>query len=282
VIRESLILAGREAKKWFGRRAVSILSVITPLMWIALFGKSFNLGGLIGVDVDIPGVPPAIAEAIRAALQSRIESIFGTLDYFTYVTSGMIVVFTLFQSSFGAVGTVFDKRLGYMTRLLVAPISRASIYAAKLLGTLLRITVLSILLIAVAIPMGFQFKEGISPLDLVAAWLIILLLASGFSSIFLAIAFKAENQEVIFATANLVNLPLMFTSSAIFPVKQMPTWLQEVARVNPITYAADLVRYHLIGYSLESYTGELAYLAALASLLLLAGFLLSMRGLEEM
>lgn len=282
MLREALILAGREAKKWFGRRAVFVISIITPLMWIALFGKSFNIGSLIGVDIEIPGLPPGVAEAIKAALQERVKSIFGTLDYFTYVTSGMLVVFTLFQSSFGAVGAVFDKRIGYMTRLLVAPISRASIYLAKLLGTLLRITLLSALLLAVAVPLGFQFKEGIGPLDILATWGIILLLAAGFTSLFLAIAFKADNQEVIFATANLLNLPLMFTSSALFPVRQMPEWLQSIAKVNPVTYAANLVRYHLIGAPLDTYTHDLLYLLGLSIILILAGFALSMKALEEL
>ena len=282
MLREALVLAWREAKKWIGRRAVFVISIITPLMWISLFGKSFNIGSLIGVNVEIPGLPPGVADAIRAALQERVKSVFGTLDYFTYVTSGMLVVFTLFQSSFGAVEAVFDKRIGYMTRLLVAPISRASIYLAKLLGTLLRITVLSALLLAVAIPLGFQFREGIGPLDILAAWGVMLLLASGFTSLFLAIAFMADNQEVIFATANLLNLPLMFTSSALFPVKQMPEWLQSIAKVNPITYAANLVRYHLVGTPIESYTHDLLYILVLSVALIVAGFTLSMKALEEL
>ncbi|MGH8245634.1 MAG: ABC transporter permease, partial [Gammaproteobacteria bacterium] len=46
---------------------------------------------------------------------------------------------------------------------------------------------------------------------------------------------------------NLVNLPLMFTSNALFPTSQMPEWLQVIARVNPITYAAGTVRGLILG-----------------------------------
>jgi len=40
----------------------------------------------------------------------------------------------------------------------------------------------------------------------------------------------------------LITLPLMFASSAYFPITQMPEWLQVIASVNPISYTIDAVR----------------------------------------
>jgi ABC-2 type transport system permease protein len=48
-----------------------------------------------------------------------------------------------------------------------------------------------------------------------------------------------EMPQAIF---QLVTLPLMFASSAYFPIAQMPSWLQAVASVNPISYTIDAVR----------------------------------------
>ena len=254
-----------------------LISIATPLMWIALFGKSFNPFSI----AEQPGLPQQLAMIIQEAIQERIKSLFGTLDYFTYIASGMLVVFSLFQGSFGGVSLIFDKRLGYTTRLLVAPIWRPSIFIAKIIGSLFRITVLSALLLVVASIMGFKFREGITPLDFLAAWLVVMAFSTAITSMYLAIAAKANHQEVVFALANLVNLPMMFTSSAIFPVRQMPWWLQSVAEVNPLTYAVNLVRYHLIGAPIDDYMVHVAYLGAFTLLLTGISLYAATRSIEE-
>ncbi len=42
------------------------------------------------------------------------------------------------------------------------------------------------------------------------------------------------------AIMNLLNLPLLFASNALFPAKFMPSWLQPIVRINPISYATDV------------------------------------------
>ncbi|GBF09960.1 ABC transporter, permease protein [Aeropyrum pernix] len=279
IIVSTLILAKREIIKWINRRSVLLVSIITPIFWIALFGKSFNLYSL--VQTSDPSLNPAVAEALRTVMARRLESVFGTQDYFTYVATGMLAVFSLFQSMFGAVGVVFDRRIGYLTRLLASPIPRFSIFASKVLGTLFRITVLSLILLAIAYPLGLHLKPDITIIDLVMAWLVLMLMSLGLSSLFTGMAFNITHQEVLFALANLINLPLMFSSSALFPIDLMPNWLKTVAQVNPITHAADLVRYYLVGKPLEDPAMSIAYLAVLTLILLAAGYTLAINGVKE-
>jgi ABC-2 type transport system permease protein len=52
------------------------------------------------------------------------------------------------------------------------------------------------------------------------------------------------------AVMNLLNLPLLFASNALFPISIMPSWLQAVANVNPISYATDASR-QLILYQID-------------------------------
>ena len=40
----------------------------------------------------------------------------------------------------------------------------------------------------------------------------------------------------------LLTMPLFFASNAIYPISIMPTWLQAVSRVNPLTYEVDALR----------------------------------------
>ncbi len=276
----TLVLLRREVLKWVNRRPVLVISLATPIFWIALFGKSFNLASLIDSTISSTALGPA-AEAAKQAILEAVKRLFGTDDYFTYVATGMLAVFALFQSMFGAVGVVFDKRIGYMTRLLVAPIPRASIFAAKVLGSLVRITVLAAVLLAVAAALGLKLKPGITPIDLLVSWLVLMLLSAGLSSLFTGLAFNIENQEVLFALANLINLPLMFSSSALFPREQMPEWLKVIAGVNPISHAADLIRYFLIGKPLDDPLASTIYLAVLSLVLTAAGYTLALRGMKE-
>jgi len=68
------------------------------------------------------------------------------------------------------------------------------------------------------------------------------LLAVGFSAIFVTIALSIENQETLIGVVNLLNLPIMFASAALFPTAMMPEWLKTVANMNPITWASDAIR----------------------------------------
>jgi ABC-2 type transport system permease protein len=279
LIDEVLVLFTREVRKWVGRRPVLVVSLITPLFWILLFGKSFNITAII--DVPTLNLPAGIAQSIIEALRERVYQIFGTRDYFTYVASGMLVVFALFQGTFSGVGVVFDRRLGYMTRLMASPIRRESIFIAKVLATVFRITVLSSLLLLAAYIAGFEFKEGITVLDLLLAWTVLISIAVALSSIFITLGFMTDSHELLFSIGNLVNLPLMFTSSALFPTSQMPEWLRAIAHVNPLTYGADLVRFFLVGKPMDNAFLTLGAVVALSLLTFLVCMVVSVRALER-
>ncbi len=282
MLSETYVLFMRETKRWVGRKPVLIVSLITPLFWVLLFGKSFNITNMINVgDLALPQEYYAIALKIVEAIRFRVFEIFGSQDYFTYMASGMIVVMTLFQGTFSGVSTVFDKRLGYMSRLMVSPIRRESIYLAKVAASVFRALVLSLTLLMVAYIAGFKFKEGFTVIDLAAAIVVVTLTSLTFTSIFMLVGFLTDSHEVIFSTANLVNLPLMFTSSALFPISQMPEWLRVIAGVNPLTYASDLVRYFLIGKSMSDPWLVFAALAAASLVTLVVCMKLSVRALDK-
>jgi len=279
LIGEVYTLFLRDVKKWAGRRPVLVISLLTPLFWIILFGKSFNITSLF--DVQVSGLPLSVAQELLEALGERVYQIFGTRDYFTYIASGMLIVFSLFQGAFSGASVVFDKRLGYMTRLMASPIRRESIFIAKVLATVFRITVLSTLLLFVALIAGFKFKEDLTVLDLIGAWVIIIAVSVALSSVFMMLGFLTDSHELLFSIANLVNLPLMFTSSALFPVNQMPEWLRLIATVNPLTYGADLVRFFLIGKPMDNATEAFIALVVGSILVFIVSMRLSVWALER-
>lgn len=89
---------------------------------------------------------------------------------------------------------------------------------------------------------GLSLQGGFSALDMILMVAILFLLALGFAALFTSIALAVENQETLMGIVNLLNLPLMFASSALFPTSMMPDWLKTVANYKPITFAGDGLR----------------------------------------
>tara|TARA_B100000749_G_C18221151_1_gene380218 strand:- start:311 stop:622 length:312 start_codon:yes stop_codon:yes gene_type:complete len=56
----------------------------------------------------------------------------------------------------------------------------------------------------------------------------------------------------------LMVFPLIFLSGVFFPVDAVPTWLQMVAKINPLTYGVDAIRQIFLGPNITSTAAEFA------------------------
>ena len=85
------------------------------------------------------------------------------------------------------------------------------------------------------------------------------------------------------AVMNLLNLPLTFASSAFFPIEQMPSWLQAVATINPLSYTMNGMRQLLINSSINfsDLAVQYAYVGIFAAVLTTVGIVLSWRFLNK-
>ena len=113
--------------------------------------------------------------------------------------------------------------------------------------------------------------------------LILTLLATAFAAIFIAIALTIKQQETLFGVINLLNLPLMFASAALFPLSGMPGWLQSVAKLNPLTLAVDGIRQLLFSGSVGIYplATDILGLVAFSAVFITLGIFVAMRALKE-
>jgi ABC-2 type transport system permease protein len=50
-----------------------------------------------------------------------------------------------------------------------------------------------------------------------------------------------------------ITMPLFFASNAIYPLEIMPTWLQVIAHLNPLTYQVDALRSLMLANSVSTY-----------------------------
>ncbi|MDD1769581.1 MAG: ABC transporter permease [Methanomassiliicoccales archaeon] len=261
MLRETNALTQRELKHWYRSKIQIFVALIQPIVWLGLFGQAFNLGNL--------GFTPA-----------QMEAAFGTSNYFSYMAIGMLAVIVLFTCMFGGMSIVWDRRFGFLNKLRAAPISRSSIALSRIFATTVRamiqmaiVFVIALLFAYVPGLVGLSVYVSFSFWDLVGIMIAMFLLAIMFSSMFTAIALKVENQETLFAIVNLLNLPLMFASAALFPTAGMPSWLQTVAAYNPLTLAVDSARqfaFHSSTYIYNWYWDLLGLAIIAGAFLLLA------------
>ena len=283
MIEEVFALTTREIKKWFKNPFLLFMMIVQPVIWLGLFGKALNLTGLINIDTS--GLPPAVTQQFSQLINEAVNSLFGTEDYFTYMAAGMLSTIVLFTAMFSGMSVVWDRRLGFLNKLLVAPIRRESIILSKMLSSVLRGLFQALLVFSIAFAFGLKLGNNFGPFDLLGMFSALFLLSLGLSSMFLAITIRIKSHETVIAVANLLNLPLIFTSSALFPIKQMPDWLQAVAQYNPITYATDVVRTFVLhsqaGIDIATLATNFQFLTAFAAVFTIIGLVLAERGLRK-
>jgi ABC-2 type transport system permease protein len=232
-------LTNRDLKKWYQNPVVFVMGIIQPILWLTLLGKAMNIGSIIP---NIPGVNPALV----------MQNTFGTSDYFSYMAMGMVAFTTVFTSAFVGISVVIDKRLGFMSKVLSTPVSRSVIILSKVLSASIRSMFQAGIVTALAYLIGLQLGANFTVFSVFGVFALVFLISFGLSSMFTAITLRTTRMETPQAIIQLVTLPLMFASSAYFPISQMPSWLQVIASANPISYAIDGVRRLMIfsdGYS---------------------------------
>lgn len=254
-IQETLALTKRLFIQLQRRPSSLVAGVIQPFMWLLLFGALFHNApsGLFGSD----------------------------LNYIKFLAPG-VIVFSAFSGALNAgLPIVFDREFGFLNRLLVAPlVSRYSIVAASTIY----IIAFSFIQTAAIVAASAFFGAGLPSLaGLGAIAVIVFLIVLGVTALSLGLAFALPGHIELLAVIFVINLPLLFASTALAPLSFMANWLKVVASLNPLTYAIEPIRYiYLHGeWALDSlvmatpwasisFTGVMLLLLAFDGLILLA------------
>jgi ABC-2 type transport system permease protein len=245
-------LTNRELKKWYQQPFVFAMGIIQPILWLALLGKAMNIGNLFSTN-SLPAIPtltPALTSTqlqglgtYFAGFQSHImQNTFGTADYFSFMAMSMVAFTVVFTTAFVGMSVVWDKRLGFMNKVLSTPVSRSVIILSKVFAASIRAIFQAAIVAAIAFALGLTTGTNFTIWSIFGVFAIVFLISVGLASFFTALTLRATRMEMPQAIFQLITLPLMFASSAYFPIAQMPNWLQAIANVNPISYTIDAVR----------------------------------------
>jgi len=285
-------LTNRELKKWYKAPTVFILTLIQPIIWLGLLGNALNFGSLVSPDsFAIPAITPPLSSTQLAQLGTYFSNIgntilqgtFGTTSYISFMAVGMIAFTALFTTMFSGMSVVWDRRLGFLNKVLSTPVSRSVIIVSKVLSATLRSMFQASIILIIAVPLGFQAGAAFTPINILGVFAFLFLICMGLSSLFIAINIRSTRIETPMAVMNLLNLPLTFASSAFFPISRMPDWLQSVAKVNPLSYTMDGMRQLLINPTIDysKLALQYGYVGIFAAILTTIGIVLSWRYLNK-
>jgi ABC-2 type transport system permease protein len=210
---ETIALTRRLFIQLIRRPSTLIAGLIQPLMWLVLFGALF---------------------------QNAPEGFLGG-EYQQFLGAG-VIVFTAFGGALNAgLPVMFDREFGFLNRLLMAPlVSRSSIVLASALFIMSLSLLQTVAIVATIAVMGSGLPN-LSGMALIVS--IVMLLVFAVTSVSLALAFTLKGHVELIAVILVTNLPLLFSSTALAPIAFMPTWLQWIALLNPLSYAIEPIRY---------------------------------------
>jgi ABC-2 type transport system permease protein len=234
------ILWLRQLKRFIRTRTRIIGAIGQPIIFLVAFGF---------------GLSPVF----RAAGQG---------NYIQFLAPGIIVMTVLFTSVFTGMEIIWDKQFGFLKETFVAPVSRLEILIGKVLGGATVSIIQGFLVFIVTLVAGFRPESWLLvPLGFVFLFLVAVLS----SAMGAAIAARMEDMQGFPLILNFVVQPLFYLSGAIFPLKNLPTFLKILTEINPYSYGVDGLRFAFSGVSVFSPWLSAGVLVGVTAALLLFG-----------
>jgi ABC-2 type transport system permease protein len=159
------------------------------------------------------------------------------IDFLAPGILALAVMSTAFTSQ--AIATGFERRYGVLKRLGATPLSRRGLIAAKTLTVLVVEVLQAILIIVVALALGWHPRGGVAA----AAWAVLLMVAAtaAFSGLALLMA-GTLRAEATLAAANLVYLVMLGIGGVVFPLTKFPAGSRHVLLLLPADALSDGLR----------------------------------------
>jgi ABC-2 type transport system permease protein len=234
------ILWLRQLKRYFRARSRIIGSLAQPLLYLLALGFGFG---------------PIFQKA-------------GQGSYLEFLTPGIISMSILFTALFSGIEIIWDRQFGFLKETLVAPIPRWQIMVGRTLGGATVAVMQGIIVLILSYFVGFRITDfSLLPL----AFVFMLLIAFLFTALGTAIASKLEDMQGFQLIMNFLVMPFFFLSGALFPLQGLPPTLTLVAKLDPLSYGVDGLRFSLTGSSVFGLTTDLLVLSIFVTILLVVG-----------
>ena len=215
-VRAAWVVTRRELLRFRQDKVRMLTMLLQPLLFI------FVMGTGLGSIVDTGG---------------------GT-SFRTFLFPGVLATSVLFTAAFSGISLVWDREFGFLREMMVAPISRSSIIWGKCLGGAVVATGQSLILLALVGTVHIPYSPPLL-LGLIGCLFLgsLLLTALG-----VLLSTRIRTIQAAMPLSQMLIMPMMFLSGALFPLSGLPGWLSVLTRLNPLTYVVQPMRRLVLGH----------------------------------
>jgi ABC-2 type transport system permease protein len=214
-------------------------------------------------------LPAALSGAVPDGLPLQIETtrLYGSadlkmLDFFAPMFIAYIGFFLIFMLT--SVSFLRERTQGTMERLSASPVTRLEL----VLGYMFGFGFFSMIQAAVLLSFTVFVLQVQYAGNLLSIFVVTLALVLGAVNLGIFLSAFARNELQAIQFIPLVILPQVLLSGLLWPVQDMPGWLQAIARIMPLTYAIEALTDIMIrGKSLAATWVALAVLFGFAALI---------------
>lgn len=183
-------------------------------------------------------VQPVLYLFVMGTGISAMVPVTSGVPFRTFLFPGVTCMTVLFTCFFSAGSLVWDRELGFMREMMVAPVRRASILLGKCLGGMTAGTLQALMMLVIGAIAGVP----VTPTLVVTVLLETLLIAFAVTAFGVALASRMRSIQAFMALMQVVLFPLFFASGALYPLRGLPPWLEMLTRLDPLTYAVTPLR----------------------------------------
>jgi ABC-2 type transport system permease protein len=217
---------------------------LAPILVFPSLFLAVNTGGA-GRAVDLPQFPP----------------VHGFLDF---QLAGAMLQSTMLAGVSGAIALALDIEIGFIDRLVAAPIARATFVLGRLIATGVLGLVAAAWFLGVGLVFGAHIEGGVAGALVVV--MLVVLNAVAWGCCGAALALKSGRASVAQSIFPIVFV-ILFLSSAFFPRALMLEPARTIADLNPMSLIAEGLRDPVIsGLSLSSTLKGLGGIAIIAAI----------------
>ena len=219
---DSWVLIIRSMKHIFKNKDQFLGITIQPIMFMLLFGYVF--GGAIET---------------------------GGISYINFLVAGILVQTAAFGATTTSLSVATDLKRGIIDRFKSLPMASSAVMTGHVTADLVRNIISSIIMIVVALFMGFR------PVASVIDWFLILgillIFTFAFSWISAIMGLIAKSVEAVQWMGFFIVFPLTFASGAFVPTESMPRILKAFAENQPVTHVIEAIRALMVGTPTENH-----------------------------
>jgi ABC-type multidrug transport system permease subunit len=216
-------LGRRSVRQAFRRPQFLAPIVVFPSLFLAV-----NTGGA-GRAIDLPTFP----------------EVHGFLDF---QLAGSMVQSAMLAGVSAGISLALDVEIGFIDRLVAAPVSRSVIVLGRLISTMVLGAMSAVWFLGLGLIFGAHIQGGV--VGFIEVVILLALCAGAFGSIGAAIALKSGRASVVQGIFPLVFV-ILFLSSAYFPRDLLLQPSESIAQWNPMSFIAEGIREPIV-FGLDS------------------------------